>query len=97
MNSMTQDDRITPTGELVLMDEETQHAIYWNGSATFNVWSVLGNSFSFRPLREVNVMTNYLNADQSPVLPLVQAQRAARWWWDEYGRENTLELEREGL
>lgn len=86
----------TPTGELVLVDDSGPgYAIYWNGSATFNVWSIVGNAMSFRPVRNVNVFTHYLNAEQGGVLPKVVAQRAAREWWEEYGRENTETLERE--
>ena len=81
----------TPRGELVFFDEDTQHAIYWNGAATFNVWSALGNSFSFRPLREVNVFTVY-DVDSSD-----SAMVEAEHWWSNYGQESTLGLEREGL
>ena len=71
--------------EIVFRDDETGHRIEWNGFATFNVYSEDGPA--------VNVFTNYSAKGQS----LFRAREIAREWWTEYGRENTAELEREGL
>jgi hypothetical protein len=86
---MTDDEQ---RGELVLVDDtDGGYAIYWNRSATFSVFSILGNAVSFRPLREVNVFTHYDVAGKD------DAQRIAADWWQDYGRENTALIEREGL